>query len=916
MAWDERSCLKRGASADVQAGVDGQTEAAPPEKRCRSQDTTQVAAAEEVLSEAALPESIDDLAFADRLDKLSRLLESNPFHPRSGPHVWSLKRQLYEKLPRFAKQAELRKGVVQASVAGLVDDMIRFGYVQSWLDRKEMVATGAWLSCMAALEPEVATDSSAEQRAVAVHTYNHLSEWVNYYDDYSGHFPEFWNHKIFRRVLKFMSEVICSMPNDMQADQWEIICPQFEVALKCIGSYVVYWQQSKEAESFVFDIREAEDLLYGVLDNIAKFDGLFGEKISSKARGDPLEEFTRLAQVLATHVAERDERDEGEHRRGPAPVAAPVQQSSKLLNLLVKMLSLKIPTFTCPKQEAVINGTPYSTGVIPVDERQLDAEWFSTLAERCESSSVTVVPVKTEVLTQLFKAMSEMSSEEQRYRLDCVAPLLPPVIAKFAEQLKKREIPAELMDLKVVLNTVLQEDGSIAADLVDELSIYPCLLDFAAKRAMLHALSDRLKFQGNPEPVRLVVPRDNVLDGVCSTLKLQDMAARIDAPLEIEFRAGYSDSNGAEIMDEGEDQGGLRRQWLDRASRHFVTTDLFITPAEAAAHMNASSSTPSASSTAGRSRSSTVRGKIFAPSPEPVCRYVQEDWEEQFRLFGCVVGFAILYKETIPVHLAHHFLRAVFKPEADKEDTEELLASLENVDSLLHTKLKYILSGGYKALGDTLADALEQSNLPKYFELPESRCQELVGSHVLKEGGDMIEVTEEGKEEFVKLLLERLLVSGIARQVECFRQGLEKVVPADLLQRIAELMTVKEMDLMLCGADSIDVEDWERHTTYENGYSKTSKQVVWFWKAVRAMSSDSQSSLLSFTTGSSQVPSGGFRFLQPELFTIQRVAVTDRIPEAHTCANVLDLPEYESYEELERRLRFAVDEAGDYFGRR
>ena len=55
--------------------------------------------------------------------------------------------------------------------------------------------------------------------------------------------------------------------------------------------------------------------------------------------------------------------------------------------------------------------------------------------------------------------------------------------------------------------------------------------------------------------------------------------------------------------------------------------------------------------------------------------------------------------------------------------------------------------------------------------------------------------------------------------------------------------------------------------------------------------------------------------MQPELFTIQRVAVTDRYPEAHTCANMVDLPEYKTVEGLEKRLLFAVEEAGDAFGR-
>jgi len=84
-------------------------------------------------------------------------------------------------------------------------------------------------------------------------------------------------------------------------------------------------------------------------------------------------------------------------------------------------------------------------------------------------------------------------------------------------------------------------------------------------------------------------------------------------------------------------------------------------------------------------------------------------------------------------------------------------------------------------------------------------------------------------------------------------------------------MSLKEIELMVCGADEIDVDDWEKYTQYENGYTKDSQAVVWFWAAVRSMSHPLRAALLSFATGSSQVPSGGFRFLQPDLFTIQRV---------------------------------------------
>jgi len=513
--------------------------------------------------------------------------------------------------------------------------------------------------------------------------------------------------------------------------------------------------------------------------------------------------------------------------------------------------------------------------------------------------------VKPEELMALFKAMAEMPLEEQRYRLECVAALVPQFIAPFTEQLKQRTVPPELADLKVIINAVLQDDATVAQELLEEVSFYPCLLDFTTKRATIHSVCDRLKLTASRgDAIRIVVPRDNVLDGVCSTLNLQDQNARIDVPLEIEFRAGYSDDTGNELVDEGEDQGGLRRQWIDRASRHFVSSNLFMSPSEDAAHLEKPTSLPT---------SRQARGLIFVPCPEPICRCVQDDWEEQFELFGCITGFAIMYKETIPVHFAHSFLRSVFFL---KTDAEDLLPLLESVDKTLHTKLRYILSGGYKDLGETLQDALEQSNLPPVFVVSESHCKDLVESTPLKEGGPQIPVTEENKEEYVHLLLDRILISGVARQVASFQRGLLRVLPNDLIQRITEIMSVKEIELMVSGADSIDVDDWEKHTEYENGFTKESQPVRWFWEVVRSMNEQSRANLLSFSTGSTQVPSGGFRFLQPELFKIQRVRVTDRCPAAHTCANTLDLPEYESKEALERLLKLAVDETGDAFGLR
>lgn len=859
-------------------------------KKPRAENLAGEAAAE--LRIAALREALERRETGDsagtlaQLEGIREVLQRVPFGFRPPDFQLAVKRQLFQLLPHLGQICAAADEHLRRAVASLVDALIRSGYAQGARDRRDVIASGAWMACMEALRSAESAESVA-----ALHTYLHLSDYVAFYEDFIGMHPEFWNPDLFRLVLKHLPSII-KVPDNIEADEWALRLPDIEAAIKSIFCFILFWTAKESGERFSFEVAEAFPLLNTALDAIERNDPRFGTEIGAKVRGDALEEMIRVCGLLTQLSIERiDSMDEGE------ALAAVQHHAIELMHVLVRMLKLKIPTCGS-KPEAITEGP------IPVDERQQDSEWIQNLFERLPE--LEEPPVKTTVLMEVFRSMVDMSLEEQRYRLECLAPLVPRMVGLYAEQLKQKTVPPELADLKIVMNSVLQDDvATFAIELLEEVSFYPCLLDFTTKRAMIHAQCDRVRLtQGAGEPIRIVVPRDNVLDGVCSTLNLQDAQARIDAPLEIEFRAGYSDDTGNELVEDGEDQGGPRRQWMDRACRYFIASDLFMSPSEDAAHLEMSNDWH---------RGPLSRGRIVVPSPDNVCQCVQEDWTEQFELFGCVIGFAILHKETIPVHFGHNFLRSVF---GLKTDTDDLLPLVEQVDKTLHTKLTYILSGSYRDLGDSLQDVLEQSHLPQTFVVSESHCQELVQSTPLIKDGESIKITESNKEQFVHLLLDRILVSGVAKQVNFFQRGLLRVVPRELVQRITGIMTVKEIELMLCGADGIDVDDWEKHTEYENGYTKDSQAVRWFWEAVREMPAEMRACLLSFSTGSSQVPSGGFRFLQPELFTIQRVGCTDRYPAAHTCANTLDLPEYKSKEVLEQYLRFALEETGDSFGLR
>lgn len=79
-----------------------------------------------------------------------------------------------------------------------------------------------------------------------------------------------------------------------------------------------------------------------------------------------------------------------------------------------------------------------------------------------------------------------------------------------------------------------------------------------------------------------------------------------------------------------------------------------------------------------------------------------------------------------------------------------------------------------------------------------------------------------------------------------------------------------------------------------------------------------RSRLLQFVTGTSRVPMNGFKELYgsngPQPFTIEKWGAPNNLPRSHTCFNRLDLPPYESYQELKDKLIKAIEGSGSYGG--
>ncbi|KAM5129254.1 apoptosis-resistant E3 ubiquitin protein ligase 1 isoform 1-T2 [Mantella aurantiaca] len=177
-------------------------------------------------------------------------------------------------------------------------------------------------------------------------------------------------------------------------------------------------------------------------------------------------------------------------------------------------------------------------------------------------------------------------------------------------------------------------------------------------------------------------------------------------------------------------------------------------------------------------------------------------------------------------------------------------------------------------------------------------------------GGAHILVTNENKIYYLNLLAQHRLCNQVREEVEHFLKGLNELIPDNLLGIFDE----NELELLMCGTGHIAVQDFQAHAVLIGGsWHFREKVMSWFWAVVSSFTQEELARLLQFTTGSSQLPPGGFSALCPS-FQIIGSPTHGTLPTAHTCFNQLCLPTYDSYEEMHHMLKLAISEGCEGFG--
>uniref|UniRef100_A0A8C7W867 E3 ubiquitin-protein ligase n=1 Tax=Oncorhynchus mykiss TaxID=8022 RepID=A0A8C7W867_ONCMY len=268
--------------------------------------------------------------------------------------------------------------------------------------------------------------------------------------------------------------------------------------------------------------------------------------------------------------------------------------------------------------------------------------------------------------------------------------------------------------------------------------------------------------------------------------------------------------------------------------------------------------------------------------------YINPDHLKYFKFIGRFIAMALFHGKFIDTGFSLPFYKRMLnKPWALKD--------LESIDTEFYNSLIWIKEND-----------IEECGLEMYFSVDKEILGEIT-THELKPDGGEVLVTEENKGEYIRLVAEWRLSRGVEEQTQAFFEGFNEVLPQQYLQ----YFDAKELEVMLCGMQEIDLTDWQRNTIYRH-YARSSKQVLWFWQLIKEMDNEKRMRLLQFVTGTCRLPVGGFSDLLgsngPQKFCIEKVGKENWLPRSHTCFNRLDLPPYKSYEQLKEKLMFAIEE--------
>lgn len=399
-----------------------------------------------------------------------------------------------------------------------------------------------------------------------------------------------------------------------------------------------------------------------------------------------------------------------------------------------------------------------------------------------------------------------------------------------------------------ILNELVRNNPKLMSGTFALLVKNPKVLEFDNKRnyfnRSVHSRSGNGQSRPSYPSLQLAVRREHVFHDSFKSLYFKSGEEMKFGKLNIRFHG-----------EEGVDAGGVTREWFQVLSRQmFDPNYVLFTPVSS-------------------DRTTFHPNKLSAINDEHLMF---------FKFIGRIIGKA-LYEGRV---LDCYFSRAVYKRILGRSVS---VKDMESFDPDYYKSLCWMLK-------NDITDIITETFSVEDDEFGVTNVIDLVPN------GREITVTEENKQDYVRLVVEHKLLSSVKVQMESFLKGklidgrfssdcmlieigFHEIIPAELIAIFNE----QELELLISGLPDIDIDDWKSNTEYHN-YNPSSQQIQWFWRALRSFDKEERAKLLQFVTGTSKVPLNGFKELEGmngvNRFNIHRdYGNKDRLPSSHTCFN-------------------------------
>ncbi|XP_038904018.1 E3 ubiquitin-protein ligase UPL4 [Benincasa hispida] len=286
---------------------------------------------------------------------------------------------------------------------------------------------------------------------------------------------------------------------------------------------------------------------------------------------------------------------------------------------------------------------------------------------------------------------------------------------------------------------------------------------------------------------------------------------------------------------------------------------------------------------------------------------------KKFVLLGQIVAKAIQDGRVLDIYFSKTFYKLILGQEVSIYDIQSFDPELGTI------LLEFEALVNRSKLLESVYEENSSSKLELYYHNTniEDLCLDFTlpgyPDYLLTSSQDNSMVNTKNLEDYVSLVTDATLCSGISRQIEAFKSGFNQVFPIEHLQ----VFTAEELERLICGEqDSWALSELLDNMKFDHGYTSSSPSIIHLLEIIQEFDNEQQRAFLQFVTGAPRLPSGGFASLNPKLTIVRKHSnnlVDYDLPSVMTCANYLKLPPYSSKEIMKEKLLYAITEGQGSF---